>query len=342
MLESNTLLTVNTWTNVVLVKSGSNFTLYQNTNLVGNFTNSGTKSSTHRIEIGRYGGRNEWIGADYSQISIYHSALTTAEILQNYMATKRRFEDSDAKAYLDAVEAADGQALEPDVREAVDKFVKGCKADGIWTAIKASCILAGARTLNGALVPLVGTAPTNIGGNFSSGDYNRKSGLKGNGSSKLLDSNRNNNADPQDSHHLAAWVSEVDTAVAGNPAVLGTGGVNSGESVIGYANSTGGLYFFRSRSSGAIDGSLVARQTGLHAISRTSSTNVNIRLPSHASTATLTSQTPRSSTIKVFGRDSTPYWNGRIAFYSIGESLTLASLDSRVSTLMTDLAAAIP
>jgi hypothetical protein len=262
--------------------------------------------------------------------------------LHNYNALKRRHEDPDATAYLNAVEAADGQALEAGVREAVDKFVKGCKADGIWTAIKASCILAGARTLNGALVPLVGTAPTNIGGNFSSGDYNRKSGLKGNGSSKMLDSNRNNNADPQNSHHLAAWVSEVDTAVAGNPALLGTGGADSGESAIGYANSTGGTYFFRSRSSGAIDGSLVARQTGLHAISRTSSTNVNSRLPSLASSATLTSQTPRSSTIKVFGRDITPPWNGRIAFYSIGESLTLASLDSRLTTLMSDLAAAIP
>jgi hypothetical protein len=44
----------------------------------------------------------------------------------------------------------------------VNAFVKGCKADGIWSAIKASCILAGADTLAGALVPLVGAAPTNF------------------------------------------------------------------------------------------------------------------------------------------------------------------------------------
>jgi len=67
-----------------------------------------------------------------------------------------------AGAYIAAVEAADGQALESGVKTAITNFVAGCRADGIWNAIKASCILAGARTLSGALVPLVGTAPTNF------------------------------------------------------------------------------------------------------------------------------------------------------------------------------------
>ncbi|NBN88588.1 MAG: hypothetical protein EBV32_05835, partial [Proteobacteria bacterium] len=79
-----------------------------------------------------------------------------------------RFGDADANAYIAAVETADGQALEGDTRAAITAFVVGCKADGIWNAIKASCILAGARTLSGALVPLIGTAPTN--NNFVSGD----------------------------------------------------------------------------------------------------------------------------------------------------------------------------
>ena len=114
-------------------------------------------------------------------------------------------DDADATAYLTAVQAADGQVLEPAVRLAVNSFIKGCKADGIWTAIKASCILAGARTLTGALIPLVGTVPTNF--NFVSGDYNRETGLVGDGSTKYLDSNRANNADPQNSNHNTCWVS---------------------------------------------------------------------------------------------------------------------------------------
>jgi hypothetical protein len=62
--------------------------------------------------------------------------------------------DEDAGNYIQAVETADAQALEPATRKAINNFVIGCKQDGIWEAIKASCILAGARTLDGALVPL--------------------------------------------------------------------------------------------------------------------------------------------------------------------------------------------
>ena len=116
----------------------------------------------------------------------------------------------DTTSYIAAVEAADGQALEDSIKTAYTDFIVGCKADGIWNAIKASCILAGARTLNGALVPLVGTAPTNF--NFVSGDYIRKTGLRGNGTTKYLNSNRSNNSDPQNNTHLSVNVTLAPTA----------------------------------------------------------------------------------------------------------------------------------
>lgn len=111
--------------------------------------------------------------------------------------------DPDAQAYITAVETADGQALETVIRDAINAFVVGCKADGIWDAIKACCIMAGARTLAGALVPLKGPAPTSF--NFTAGNYNRKTGLVGNASNMYLNSNRNNNADPQDNKHLSVY-----------------------------------------------------------------------------------------------------------------------------------------
>jgi hypothetical protein len=46
--------------------------------------------------------------------------------------TYTRPDDADAVAYIAAVEAADGQALETATRMAINSFVKGCKADGIW------------------------------------------------------------------------------------------------------------------------------------------------------------------------------------------------------------------
>ena len=63
--------------------------------------------------------------------------------------------DADALDYLSRLATADGAGVETGVAVAVDAFFRGLKATpGLFEAIKASCILAGARTLAGALVPV--------------------------------------------------------------------------------------------------------------------------------------------------------------------------------------------
>jgi hypothetical protein len=246
--------------------------------------------------------------------------------------------DADATAYLAAVQAADGQLLEPAVRIAVNNFIVGCKSDGIWTAIKASCILAGARTLAGALVPLVGTAPTNF--NFVSGDYNRETGLVGDGTSKYLNSNRNNNADPQNSQHLSTYISSALTAYAigNNPGTVGSSA---------FLASTGlGELRIYSRAANSSDyyaapGEQAA--TGFVALSRNTGSEFIARLNASNRTVTRTSNAPVSENIFVFARaPGAAFNNSRLAFYSIGESLDLALLDNRVTALITAFAAAIP
>jgi hypothetical protein len=256
--------------------------------------------------------------------------------------------DTDAQTYITAVEAADGQSLEAATKDAINAFVVGCKSDGIWSAIKASCILAGARTLAGALVPLVGTAPTNNG--FVGGDYDRKTGLVGNGSSKHLDSNRNNNADSQNNNHNAVWLSTYTSGDQYLMASVVTGGAFNGSNFLLARSSAA---FFRNRYDGSGNESLAATGSqfsgGLFGMSRTSSSVVNVTYRQNAgqvfSSNSTGSNTPSSTTIDLFrnaaGSNST-YSNCRIAFYSIGESLTLASLDARITTLMSALAAAIP
>lgn len=129
--------------------------------------------------------------------------------------------DPDASAYITAVEIADGQPLELNVKAAINSFVIDCKTDGIWDGITSCCILAGARTLNGALTPLKGVAPTN--NNFIPADYNRATGLKGNGhdvSFKYIDTNRNDNQDDLYMHR---------GVYVGEPPSLTRGGVLSDE-----------------------------------------------------------------------------------------------------------------
>jgi hypothetical protein len=258
--------------------------------------------------------------------------------------------DADAAAYIAAVEDEDGQSLEVGVADAINDFVVGCKDDGIWAAIMAACILAAARTLDGALVPLVGPAPTSF--NFVSGDYNRKTGLVGNGSTKYLNANRAGNADPQNSYHLAVYRA----ATQGNGSAqieAGYGDTGTGASSIfrGYTTPPPtylGTYA-RCRSSSPNEVNATAATIGLHGISRSASGIFIGRANSTDRSISQASQSPGARATLVFTRSQSSsdspagfYSASRLSFYSIGEALDLALLDARVTTLMTDIAAAIP
>jgi hypothetical protein len=241
--------------------------------------------------------------------------------------------DPDALAYIRAVEIADTQELEPGVRTAINDFVIGCKTDNIWSALKATCILAGARTLAGALVPLVGAAPTNF--NFAAEDYNRKTGLPGDGSTKYLNSNRNNNSDPQDNKHLAVYVTDIGSL---NRPFLSAGGSSSGASTIFYRGV--GTYIIRNNASTLFDPG-VSFTVGFIGSSRSASESFIARLQESNYTASITSQTPFNENYLLM-RAGAVYGNGRAAFYSIGEDVDLALLDARVTALLAAIDAAIP
>jgi hypothetical protein len=244
--------------------------------------------------------------------------------------------DPDAAAYITAVETADTEPLEEKTKIAIDNFVLGCKADGIWSAIKASCILAGARTLTGALVPLVGTAPTNF--NFVSGDYDRKTGLVGDGVSKRL--TQQNLATPlQDSAHQSIFLSTHPEALTiqvhiGEWPASGTDGRSQ-------ITRTGGGVFTRCReTTGA---TINQTPTGLIGTSRFSSSNYIRRLSGANQTITEASTGIPAQAISILANPvASQFSASRLAFYSIGESLDLALLDARVTDLINAFGAAIP
>lgn len=281
------------------------------------------------------------------EVIFYNRSLSAAErsSVVNYLSSKWGFAipqytpptyaDADANAYITAVETADGQALETSVRDAINNFVVGCKADGIWSAIKASCILMGARTLSGALTPLVGPAPTN-NGLFVSSDYVRGGatpGLKGNGSTKFINTNRADNADGQNDAHRSVWVTELPSVTNQYNFYYGATPVNN-QTDHSTAPSSLGMDYIRARSSGAfVAGS---HTTGLKALSRSSATQWTWRSGSSSGTVNDTSVSPSTLSVHVFasGGATAQRNGGRIAFYSVGSALTLSLLQSRVSTLV--------
>jgi hypothetical protein len=259
-------------------------------------------------------------------------------LAQTYVGT----DDPDAAVYVAAVEAADEAAspgvgaLETATKVAIHSFVKGCKNDGIWPAIKASCILAGARTLTGALVPLVGTAPTNVGGLFVAGDYNRKTGLVGNGSTKYLDSNRNNNVDPRDNKHVAVYASSLPT-VSTKP-MLGLNRFNT------EAAGATLIYDTLTRCHDNTS-SVYTASAGFIGLTRSAAASYTRRNGGSDSTLSQASTTVVARNISLFGdslQNVPTHSDARLAFYSIGESLDLALLDARVTDLINAFAAAIP
>ena len=248
--------------------------------------------------------------------------------------------DADALAYIAAVESADGQSLESGVKDAITAFVVGCKTDGIWTAIKASAILAGARTQSGALTPLVGTAPTLVG-TAGGWTYNRKTGVKGNGTNNGIDSNRASNQDPQNSAHVAFYISTIGTGASffdnatSTTARLtfydtnsgGRGQINSSTAITGIGIPTGGFAGFSRSAFNA----WVSRVNGSTSATRTTNSSA-------PTSGTVIFQARRNTTTGVLESLRTD----AVTFYSVGESLDLALLDTRVTDLINAFAVTIP
>ena len=247
-------------------------------------------------------------------------------------------QDADCLDYLGRMAVADGAGVEVSVANAVDAFVSGLKSDGVWDSIRASCVLAGARTLAGALVPLVGTAPTNVANGFVEGDYDRQNGLTGDGATTYLDSGRANDADDQDDKHIAFYAADDAASGVGymgsltrSPTVVPTQLYSGAGVVRGYINN--GVDTTRPYSG------------GFAGAQRLDELTVETRAGGVTLQASTTSSGGNSFNTFVFCRndDGTPgaFANSTIAFYSIGISLDLALLDTHVTNYIAAIGVAI-
>jgi hypothetical protein len=251
--------------------------------------------------------------------------------------------DPDASAYIANVEAADGQPLEAGVKDAINAFVVGCKADpspnaGVsnFQAIEASCLLMGARTLAGALVPLKGAAPTNF--NFVAGDYSRTLGLRSNGGDKYLTTNRTPSLDEQNNCHMSVGLSDYGNIAAGRYICGG-----STYRTLLYANTTAS----RARLNAATLLSFGSTtQIGTLGISRNASGSFNFIRGGQSGTITSTSGTGAlGANYNVFS--TSPYAgaastvNAQIHYYSAGSAVDLTALDARVTALRNAIATAL-
>jgi len=250
--------------------------------------------------------------------------------------------DADALDYLDRMAAADGASVETGVAVAVDAFFRDLKATpGLFDAIKASCILCGARTITGALVPLAGDAPTAQGG-WAAGDYSRTAGMTGDGNALYLDSNRTNDADPQNDKHMSAYITASPAFVADNLIASISRFPTSQTQILRTTSDVGGGVNSSDRVELVYGGEL-----GLFATTR-SGASLSMYFDGDSATETKVSNGHHSYTTYVFARNDEGtvdnFSTATIAFYSIGTNISvtdLADLDTAVTNLITAIGEAL-
>jgi hypothetical protein len=236
-------------------------------------------------------------------------------------------------AYIAAVEAADGAQLEPAVLAAIVPFANWRIPLG-----GACCILAGARTLAGALVPLVGPAPTGV--NLVAGDYNRQR-IMPDGSTKSIAFNYDNDTPAQNSRHIFCWAHASYTPIGAFRFIVGTQSVASGHSGVGYDSANR----IRAISSGAGLMALVTTNPlpagGLGAFRSGADDGAHVIGSVVTPVAGNPSAAPAAAGYSLWGAGS----NGAAvpaSLYSAGAYIDPAELTSRTAALVSALAAALP
>jgi hypothetical protein len=166
----------------------------------------------------------------------------------------------------------------------------------------------------------------------------------GNGTNKYLEANRAGNTDPQNNVHASVFATNLgSTGSTATPSFYLGSLVNSGTTNMSLGRASS-LFYGRMRDENT---TLVNESTGLLGATRASSSTLTVRANRASTLVTQASTTPSADRTGVFARlanagGTTLITDARLAFYSIGESLDLALLDTRITTLITSNALVIP
>jgi hypothetical protein len=269
-------------------------------------------------------------------------ALGGGAVIQKYpsgnFVTSEYFPpDEDARRYVIAVQTLDAEKLENSVKIAINELVIGLKNDGLWNSIKDSCLFVGPRTLGAALTPLAGTTPTNYG--FIQSDYNRKLGIKC-ADNKVLKTNTNGSSYPKDNIHVAVFATEKFSRTRSQTLIHQnslSGGTILYITAFRYTarlrNSVTLLYNWPAGTNSTIG--------GLIGMSRKDDTGFTYSYDEIYNFGARTSAASiAAGDFYLFGRgvNVSPYSDARIGFYSLGQDLDLAKLETRLKIYFAKIA----
>jgi hypothetical protein len=238
---------------------------------------------------------------------------------------------AEAQDYFDRLDTA-GDTTYVDYKLPLANYIDGLVTLGgaYWDDMLSAASFVGVG-IQGITVPLRNgmTAPSQ--NNFVPGDLNTLTGLKGDGSTKYIDTGITGSGLTQNDFSLSAYaVSNLDT---GN--LLAHGGGSLGASQI----SADG----KSRCQNGTQNSSGFSGLGLYGITRDNSANYDVSVSGSTATVVIASQSPASlNQLVVFANytsNAVAFSAARLATYHAGPALNLATLEALQDTLITEIAA---
>jgi hypothetical protein len=199
--------------------------------------------------------------------------------------------------------------------------------------------------LNAALVPLYrgpslggtqygNTTDTNVGGLFVSGDYNEtgaSGGLKGNGTTKHLDTGFAQSTVPLSNLHLSASFLQMDTSGTAERVLIGHYNASQADfAVLRSAVTSGNMEFFAGSFSGASSTSYLSSASHLMGVRSSQTSAVMYSAGVSVGTSATNVGSPSTSALSYFvfarnnGGTADTRTSVRIRMYSIGQAIDAA------------------
>jgi hypothetical protein len=256
--------------------------------------------------------------------------------------------DPDAAAYLNAGNqidyAATGLYLEDSIARAINeyhfqipKITPAPIAATQWEAELAgtSINMSGWRTLAAALLPLHPSMPTPTNVNFVQGDYDRVTGVKGDGTTKRLSLNLAANLLPQLDRSHGLWITEPHPRDGQRGYMASDFGPTSADSIITDVS----INRWRCLADGT--DSTATPLTDFAGVERHDAEGFTRRSNGSNRTIVGAAGTPSATAMGVFGRVTSPESSSRLAFVWHGRAIDLAAMDASLTAYMAALAAAL-
>ena len=297
----------------------------------GTQLNTSTDSGSN-IDIKVFAGE-DGNNATAARLATYHIGpalnLATLEGLQDILLSEVAAAAA-PESYFSRLAAA-GDTTHVAYKQPLTNYISSLVALGgaYWDDMLSACSFVGVG-IEGITVPLREgmTVPTQ--NNFVAADLNQLTGLKGNLSSKWIDTNIGGQTPDQDDNSISTYATEVNTY---NRYYLATGAALGATHI--YPVSSTNL---TCRISGGGSG---VNATPLHfaGATRSAASVMNTRANGTDFPNTTTSVQQLTTNFNVFGRPNANRTDARLATYHIGPALNLATLEGLQDTLISEIAA---